>query len=323
MLEREEAESATRDASEEQKDIEINISSRHQALEKILRDIKQMVGDETSGLSPEERSHLQEELKEHARAHSEATPLERAQELVYKAWETTGIDRAELAVNAIEISEDCADAYVILGEETSKTPEEALQIYEMAVRAGERALGSRAFRENVGEFWDIVEAHPYMRARTKLARALWVNGDHRRAIIHYKELLRLDSGDSQGIRYDLMNCLLEEGLHQEVKELIVEYRGDQTAAWLYSRALWSFVRYGPGVRSSVYLKEAFQANQFVPAYILSVKELPEQIPDYYGWGDENEAIVYAHDALSTWRRIEGAIDWFDKSRRSFAGGPPA
>jgi tetratricopeptide (TPR) repeat protein len=318
MIEEDRTQNQTPDLSEEKRDVEANISARHQALERVLRDIKQMVSDEAQ--RPEEKANLGPDEEE--RPSSGAADLRQAQELIYKAWETSGLEKAEFAVQALQTCEDCADAYIILGEETAKTPKEAIQMYELAVRAGERALGREAFTENVGEFWEIVDAHPYMRARTKLAQALWDNGDHRRAIIHYKELLRLDSGDSQGIRYALMNCLLEEGLHQEVKELIVEYRGDQTAAWLYSRALWAYVRFGSGIRAGTYLREALQANRFVPEFLLGARELPDVLPDYHGWGDENEAILYAHDALSTWRRIEGALLWLDSCLPTNGNKPP-
>lgn len=319
MKEKENTDNKTRDSSKEQEDLEINIASRHQAMERILRDIREMVGDGKMQPDEEARARLDQGLAEREGSHAEPTSLDRAQELVYRAWEVTGQERADLALQALHLSKNCADAYIILGEETARSPEEAMRMYELGVRAGERALGVEPFKESVGELWDIVEARPYMRARTKLARSLWDLGHHRRAIIHYKELLRLDSGDSQGIRYALMNCLLEEGLHHEVKELIVEYRGDQTAAWLYSRALWAFVRFGAGVRAGTYLKEALEANRFIPEYILGFRNLPGTIPDYFGWGDENEAIVYAVDSLNTWKKIDGAQEWLSENLSSKSG----
>ena len=55
-----------------------------------------------------------------------ATPLERAQELVYDAFDTDDPQRrVELAEEALQISEDCADAYVLLAEETAEAAEEA------------------------------------------------------------------------------------------------------------------------------------------------------------------------------------------------------
>jgi len=49
----------------------------------------------------------------------ELTPLERAQDLMYRAFDSTGEKRVTLARKALAISEDCADAYVLLAEETA------------------------------------------------------------------------------------------------------------------------------------------------------------------------------------------------------------
>ena len=47
------------------------------------------------------------------------TPLGEAQQLMYKAWETKSrSQRIKLAKKALALSEDCADAYVLLAEES-------------------------------------------------------------------------------------------------------------------------------------------------------------------------------------------------------------
>jgi hypothetical protein len=77
-----------------------------------------------------------------------STPLERAQELVYDAFGTDDPQkRVDLAEEALKISEDCADAYVILAEESAEDAGEARELYEAGVRAGERALGEEIFTE--------------------------------------------------------------------------------------------------------------------------------------------------------------------------------
>ena len=43
-----------------------------------------------------------------------STPEAQAQELIYNAWELIGDERVELAMRALEIYPDCADAYVIM-----------------------------------------------------------------------------------------------------------------------------------------------------------------------------------------------------------------
>ncbi len=118
-----------------------------------------------------------------------ATSQERAQEIMYEAWEAHGKRRVELAHQALQESQDCADAYVLLAEETAKTAEAARDLYAQGVAAGERALGSEYFKENAGDFWGLIETRPYMRAREGLAGTLQAMGELPQAIVHYRELL--------------------------------------------------------------------------------------------------------------------------------------
>ena len=72
--------------------------------------------------------------------------LWQAQELMYEAWDAGAKrERIELAKRALEISDLCADAHVLLAEEVAKTLVEARRHYEAGVAAGERALGAQAF----------------------------------------------------------------------------------------------------------------------------------------------------------------------------------
>jgi len=100
----------------------------------------------------------------------ELTPLERAQDKMYEAWGVRSRKaRIRLAREALDISPDCADAYVLLAEETARTPDEALKLYEEGGRAGERTLGPEAFEEDAGNFWGILKRRPYICARAGIA----------------------------------------------------------------------------------------------------------------------------------------------------------
>ena len=138
------------------------------------------------------------------------TPLDRAQEVMYRAFEATGSEQVRLARKALEISPDCADAYVLLAEHAA-TAEEARKHYEQGVAAGERALGKQAFEEYAGQFWGLLETRPYMRARQGLAQCLWEAGRREEAAEHYQEMLRLNPNDNQGVRYSLATLLLGPG----------------------------------------------------------------------------------------------------------------
>lgn len=240
----------------------------------------------------------------------EMTPVEQAQDLMYEAWNAAGTKtRVKMARQALEISPDCADAYVLLAEETAVTPEEARKLYEEGVRAGERALGAEAFTEMAGNFWSILETRPYMRAREGLARCLWALGEEQAAIDHYAEMLRLNPNDNQGIRYDYLRALLSTpGNDERIEALLEQYPEDIAAAWTYSRALWFFRRGDERANSA--LREAFENNPLVPIYFLSIKKMPSRPPEFIGLGDDSEAVMYVAENAEIWLETPGALQWF-------------
>lgn len=237
------------------------------------------------------------------------TPLEKAQDLMYKAWESSGKRRVELAHQALEISEDCADAYVLLAEEAARNLNEAKNLYEQGMKAGERALGPEVFKKDAGHFWGITETRSYMRARAGLAQCLWELGEQQQAIEHYTDMLRLNPNDNQGVRYILVNWLFEAGSDKALGKLLEEYKEDGVAAWLYSLALWTFRQKGASSKANASLEKALKFNRFVPIYLLGRKKLPKRLPEYIGIGDENEAIDYAVGAIEVWYKTPGALEW--------------
>lgn len=237
-----------------------------------------------------------------------STPVECAQEVMYQAWGARGRRRVELARKALSISEDCADAYVLLAEETDN-PEEARDLYERGVKAGERALGPEFFQNEVGHFWGIVASRPYMRARAGLADVLWYLGKQQESIAHYQELLRLNPNDNQGLRYVLSTHLLEVGDQAALGKLLDQYKDDDSANWLYTRALWLFEQGKNMRRADAALRKAIDANPFVMMYLLGVMQVPDEAPEYMGFGVEGEALTYALETVSSWTRTENTLAW--------------
>ena len=126
----------------------------------------------------------------------------KAQDMMYEAWEqTTSRSRIALARKALGISPLCADAYVLLAAEAARSVEEARDHYAKGVEAGELALGPHGLKKYAGHFWGFLETRPYMRARAGLASALLKLGDVDGAIDHFRDMLRLNPNDNQGIRY--------------------------------------------------------------------------------------------------------------------------
>src|SRR5450759_2985342 len=98
-------------------------------------------------------------------------PRYRAEDLICEAWEAAGLRRAVLAREALALWPNCADGYVLLAQAASSL-DEARELLERGVVAGERAVGRRVFVEDAGDFWLIFETRPSMRARAALAATL-------------------------------------------------------------------------------------------------------------------------------------------------------
>lgn len=236
--------------------------------------------------------------------------LQKAQELMYQAWEERNpARRIALAHEAIALSDKCADGYVMLAEEQADTVARALEYYQRGMEAGERALGPDFFRDNIGHFWDALETRPYMRARQGAADCLLKLNRFDEAVAHYHELLRLNPGDNQGIRYSLLSTLVDLDRDEEALALLKQYSDDALADWLYTWALVEFRRSGPGKAADKRLKQALKWNKHVPTYLTGRKRVPNHLPPYISPGNDDEAAHYANNYLNHWRRTPGAVAW--------------
>jgi tetratricopeptide (TPR) repeat protein len=239
--------------------------------------------------------------------------LRQAQDTIYDAWEIMDpIERAVRAGMALKIFPDCADAYVLLAEAAS-TPAEALEFYRKGVAAGERVLGPEAFTEDIGHFWGMLETCSYMRARAGLALSLWARGQHDEAIAHWRAMLILNPNDNQGIRYVLAARLLEAGRDRELAALLKQHQDDGRAYLAWTLALLVFRIRGDHPKSRRALAQALESNPHVPAYLLGHKPIPQEPPDYTGFGDESEAMCLAAENLKAWKSTQGALAWLAQS----------
>jgi tetratricopeptide (TPR) repeat protein len=245
---------------------------------------------------------------------SALTPLERAQDIAYDAMESQGRFRIVLARRALALSADCADAHVILGD-AAPDPDVARAHYERGVEAGRRAIGGQ-FDDLIGEFWGHIETRPYMRARAALARLLTGIGRADEARGHYEEMLHLNPGDNQGLRYLLLPLLLEARDDEAGAALIERYDGDVLAMWPYAAALVAFRREGDSAAAQAAITRAIQSNPFVVGYLLAPETLPEDPPPYVTVGGKDDAASAARALLRAYEETPGATEWVCLQPRS-------
>jgi len=296
------------------------------AMEKTLFDLSRAIRDQEFESDEELDAWLEDIVAD--RDLKKAPPagaLDVAQSVMYEAWETQDPDRRlELAERALAISPDCADAYNLLGEEDAGSAEEALDLYRRGVEAGERALGAKFFKANAGHFWGILETRPYMRCRAGLAQSLWELKRHDEALGHYREMLRLNPGDNQGIRYVVLACQGDLGRFDEMEEFMSrpQYQDDCAADWLYTKALLAFRREGACAQAAAALGEAMKWSKHAPDYLTGRKSIPRRLPDRITVGGEDEGYCYASRFLAAWKKVPGALAWL-KSEAEKAAPPSA
>jgi tetratricopeptide (TPR) repeat protein len=246
-------------------------------------------------------------------------PADRAQQLVYEAMDTRSAKRrTELAREALALWPDCADAHLLLANESKDIAEEHVLVLD-AVEAGRRAVGGE-LDELVAEglVWLALETRPYMRALERLAQVEWMMGDRQAAIARGWEMLRLNPNDNQGIRYVLLERLLSAGSLADIERLFALYPDDASATWMFGRALHLFRSRGPNADANAALAAAKRADRHVLPYMLGEREPLLEPPQYIGFGDETEAAAYAFDALELWLDAPGALEWLESKR----GRPP-
>ena len=285
------------------------------ALEKNTADIGRILRDQQFESMEDAQKFLDGMLKKNSGKMPKMPPKNKrdfAQDIMYEAWDTEDSDeRIRIAHEALSVHPDCADAYVLLAEETAESQEEAKELYEKGVLAGERDLGKKFFKENAGHFWGMHETRPYMRARNGLAQVLWALGEDQKAIDNCHEMLRLNPGDNQGIRYVLVRFLADLGRYVELEAFLnsEEYQDDCMVDWIYTRVLLQFVKTGRSTKSKKLLSKAIDCNSQVTAYLCGRKSMPRNIPDKITMGGEDEAICYAWAYMNAWQQVDGAIEW--------------
>ncbi|MDP2796481.1 MAG: hypothetical protein Q8N94_03095 [Methanoregula sp.] len=281
------------------------------AAEQSLNDVVAFMANHQFSSIEEANAFIKDQLAHGGIPRAQAnTPLEKAQQLMYEAEVANPKRRLDLAKQALVLTPDCAEAYIILAENTAdRDLPAAVEYAREGVRAGERVLGKEIFTEEVGHFWSILPTRPYMRARAALAEFLWWNHNYNESVEVSRETLRLNPGDNQGIRYVLAQRLMALNLDDEFAALYKEFEDDGMACFAYSHVLWLFRKEGASPTADAALSEAVKCNPYVPEYLLLTRKMSSQMPDHYGLGDRNEAILYVTGAIEAWARSKGALLW--------------
>jgi tetratricopeptide (TPR) repeat protein len=231
-----------------------------------------------------------------------------SQDLVYEAYEQPVSKAKKLIKKALELNPNNADAYNYLAS-IEKDIDKAIKQYEKAIKAGEKTLGEKFFKEEKGYFWGMIETRPYMRAKAGLADCLYAKNEFDKAIEIYTEMLDLNPNDNQGVRYLLSTLYLRTNDFKNFHNLNKRYDEYGNAVSNFNIALSQFKQEKQSEISNKLLTEAHNKNNFVIDLLLGNKKMPKKQPDYIGIGDNNEAVAYVYGNYQLWEETQGAFEW--------------
>ena len=184
--------------------------------------------------------------------------------------------------------------------------------YQRDIDRYRKELGEDLFREQEGHFWLIPETRPFMQALFEQSQLLWDIGEKERAINQYKYMLKLNPGDNQGARYSLLINLFELNRLDEAEDVYLEFDEESSANWEFSKLLLDIKKNVPFDELKIQYTKATESNPYVVPYLLVEKEIPDQLPYFYGFGDENEAIFCALLSFTAWHSDRKAIRTLEK-----------
>ncbi len=232
------------------------------------------------------------------------TPAERAEALYQEALGCFGRRRLLLAREALAEVPSHIAASILVAESTHAI-DRRIELFRNAKQAAAAALGSD-LDEFAGEFWGFHETRPYMRACEGLAFALADAGQVNDAVEQYREMLQLNPNDNQGVRYQIVPLLLEQERDAEAIDILEQY-AEESALWLYMKALVEFRRGGKCEKARNAIRTAFNGNDHVLKLLQS--DEPPRMPESYALGSPEEAAICLQELQDVWEETKGFLEW--------------
>lgn len=243
--------------------------------------------------------------------------IEKSEDLMYEAYDSSPKKGLQLVKEALKLNPDNVRAMTYLADHSDKL-EESYELYRQAVQIGAKQLGENYFIENKGHFWGMHETRPYMAAKLGYADCLYAIDKTEESIREYSEMLELNPGDNQGVRYILASVLLKCKKYNSYFELYQKFEDEESTFWNFNYALFLFATEGSTKKANHALSQANKQNKHVIQFMTGQKKFKTEPTGYYNPGAENEATVYMMENFKSWIDCSGSFEWvmeyFEKNK---------
>lgn len=258
---------------------------------------------------------LQEEVNKHTidelLAPIRQDPVEQAQELAYQAWGASSLQEARrMAQEALALDPACIDALSIIAIADAQSETDVIERLRGVITRAEEALGAEFMNEAAGDFWRITETRPYMRVRDQLMTRLRAEGRLDEAIAEAEAMLRLNPGDNQGERYQLLAMYLETGMIEDAKKLLAQFSDEAGGVLVWGRVLLHLLA-GEKAEAEAAFHAAMQDNRYFFEYLTGRRELPDAAPTSYALGAPSEGAYILLQLGTAWMKYPVMVRWLE------------
>lgn len=231
---------------------------------------------------------------------------EESKALVMEAYALNSETGKNKVLEAYHTDPHCIEIYVYLG---LKEPRAAFAkaYFKKGVTIGRKLFGGQFLKEYKGMFWGIVQTQSYMRCLQHYSECIYTMGKVEESVDILEEMLELNPVDTQNMRDPLLLHLIELNDTAKFRKYAMLYEEDVSAFSLYTRALFAFKN--GDKNAEIQLTKAYEKNSHVPIRLLS--QIQIILPEYHGFGDEQEADYYAFFAQRIWANTEDALEWLE------------
>lgn len=239
-----------------------------------------------------------------------------SQKVIDLAWKERKYEnKYKIAMQALSIYKECADAYVILSRDPRLSNEQKVKYLKRAVRAAENVLKIENMEDTDPRVFLVKPAEPLFGAKYLLATKLWEMDKKDDAIKIALEIVKYDKTDNMLVRGLVSSWLLIDEKYDDAKSFLDNYEKDIIAATNYNRAV-ALYKLGSLTDAEVSLQRAYNRNPVVVDYLTKEKEIPEIKPHMAKLGGDEEAMRYAKLGLQIWNDEE-MINWLKDSIKKF------
>ena len=180
--------------------------------------------------------------------------------------------------------------------------------FENAIKIAVEIIGNNS--EVV--YWEDEITKPYMIALQDLGNLYNNNKDYDSAKRVYELLLNLNPLDHQGIRYKLVNILIEKNDRKAINDLFARYKDDKSAIWSYSKVLYYYKNKNIFMAKDA-LKDAVNSNKYIALKLIKWTAFMQMSGAYINPVLFNEANFYCEETIGLWKKTKGSIDWLLKN----------